>query len=248
MAFAFTGSSGRMALAMTSPMGGMFTTAMRTRPTIHPTTWSSCTDQSTSRTTRRATAGRSQASLTKRLRHGMDRLWGMTGMSSIMRSLATFFTRRRSLSVINAAHRLSVWTTAATAFVRTTANRRGVALLGSTMSRGSVSCAAGSSPSTSTWVPNVAAENVGRNLPIRCVRIDDVSERADVYCLRVPATRAFAVNSGIIVSNCMDACRYLVMSGLDIATPRPQTQWNRKRTQHLIEYDPTLELWKRTRG
>jgi hypothetical protein len=43
----------------------------------------------------------------------------------------------------------------------------------------------------------------------------------------------------------LDASRYLVMSGLDIAVPRPQTQWGRKRTQHLIEYDPLLAMFER---
>jgi hypothetical protein len=61
----------------------------------------------------------------------------------------------------------------------------------------------------------------------------------------VPETRAFAVSSGVIVSNCQDAGRYLVMSGLYIAVPRPKTQWTRHRTQHLISYDPMMELWKK---
>jgi hypothetical protein len=103
----------------------------------------------------------------------------------------------------------------------------------------------GKSPPTSISPPNVAVVNAGHSPPIRCVRLSDENERADVYCLRVPETRAFAVNSGIIVSNCMDASRYLVMSGIDIATPRPQTQWSRQRSLHQISYDPMMELWKK---
>jgi hypothetical protein len=43
----------------------------------------------------------------------------------------------------------------------------------------------------------------------------------------------------------LDATRYLVMSGLDAAVPRPQTQWNRQRSLHQISYDPMMELWKK---
>jgi hypothetical protein len=42
-----------------------------------------------------------------------------------------------------------------------------------------------------------------------------------------------------------DCLRYLCVSGLAIATPKPQTMWRNKRSQHLISYDPAMELWKR---
>jgi len=39
--------------------------------------------------------------------------------------------------------------------------------------------------------------------------------------MTVPATEAFAVEGGVIVHNCMDAMRYLVMSGSRVATVEP---------------------------
>jgi hypothetical protein len=46
-------------------------------------------------------------------------------------------------------------------------------------------------------------------------------------------------------NHAQDAGRYLVMSGLDIAIPRPQTQWNRRKTTHQIEYDPVRAMFER---
>jgi phage terminase large subunit-like protein len=43
----------------------------------------------------------------------------------------------------------------------------------------------------------------------------------------------------------VDCLRYLCASGLDVATAKPQTMWRNKRSQHLISYDPMLELWKK---
>jgi hypothetical protein len=43
-----------------------------------------------------------------------------------------------------------------------------------------------------------------------CVGVTSAG-RSDVYCLTVPETAAFAVESGYIVHNCMDCMRYLTM-------------------------------------
>jgi hypothetical protein len=44
---------------------------------------------------------------------------------------------------------------------------------------------------------------------------------ADVYCLTVPGTSAFCVETGLTVHN----TRYLVLSGTTLATIRPPEQW-----------------------
>lgn len=44
-----------------------------------------------------------------------------------------------------------------------------------------------------------------------CLSVEEVS-RADVYCLTVPATGCFAIEGGLIVSNCVDGLRYGLMS------------------------------------
>jgi hypothetical protein len=46
------------------------------------------------------------------------------------------------------------------------------------------------------------------------------ASKSDVYCLTVPETEAFAVESGVVVHNCMDALRYAVMK-IELATTRP---------------------------
>ena len=47
------------------------------------------------------------------------------------------------------------------------------------------------------------------------------------------------------MNHAMDAGRYLVTSGIDIATPRPTTQWNRQQTRLLVDYDPMREMFER---
>lgn len=46
---------------------------------------------------------------------------------------------------------------------------------------------------------------------VRCVAVEPAGT-ADVYCLTVPGPEAFAVETGIIVSNCFDATYYFCMS------------------------------------
>ena len=48
-------------------------------------------------------------------------------------------------------------------------------------------------------------------LVAECVSIEEAG-RADVYCLTVPTTAAFAIEGGLIVHNCADALRYGCMS------------------------------------
>jgi hypothetical protein len=53
-----------------------------------------------------------------------------------------------------------------------------------------------------------AAQIVGRAL---CVSVEEAG-KADVYCLTVPATGCFAIEGGLLVSNCADDWRYACMS------------------------------------
>ncbi len=55
---------------------------------------------------------------------------------------------------------------------------------------------------------------------VRCVGVEEAG-RADVYCITVPKTGCFAIEGGLIVSNCADEWRYACMS-------RP---WVRKQTE-----------------
>lgn len=47
---------------------------------------------------------------------------------------------------------------------------------------------------------------------VRCVSVEKLKEKRDVYCITVPSTGVFAIQSGILVSNCADDWRYACMS------------------------------------
>jgi len=49
------------------------------------------------------------------------------------------------------------------------------------------------------------------------------ASKSDVYCLTVPETEAFAVESGVVVHNCMDALRYGILK-INTAITRPAQQ------------------------
>jgi hypothetical protein len=47
---------------------------------------------------------------------------------------------------------------------------------------------------------------------VRCVSVEPLNARQDVYCITVPKTGHFALGNGLIVSNCGDEVRYACMS------------------------------------
>lgn len=71
------------------------------------------------------------------------------------------------------------------------------------------------SPQTSTKSNPLVQELVAQSkAEINAVRVKDIysAGRADTYCLVADATHAFAVQGGIVVSNCYDEFRYACMS------------------------------------
>jgi hypothetical protein len=47
--------------------------------------------------------------------------------------------------------------------------------------------------------------------------------------------------------HCVDGLRYGVVSGIDIAVPKPATQWRNRNPTHKFDYDPAAEMWRRPR-
>jgi hypothetical protein len=47
---------------------------------------------------------------------------------------------------------------------------------------------------------------------VRCVRVEELRERQDVYCLTVPRNSTFSIEGGLLVHNCLDEIRYACMS------------------------------------
>ena len=56
---------------------------------------------------------------------------------------------------------------------------------------------------------------------VRCVSVERLQEKQDVYCLTVPGHGNFALANGIIVANCADEARYACLSRPYI--PKPKT-------------------------
>lgn len=77
--------------------------------------------------------------------------------------------------------------------------------------------AAHRSPSTSTSKNKLAPEFV-QVVSVQECGPDGHKKRGDTYCLRVPETECFAVESGIIVHNCL---RYMTMSGIERMKTKP---------------------------
>jgi hypothetical protein len=85
---------------------------------------------------------------------------------------------------------------------------------------------------------------VGR---VRCVGVES-SGRADVYCLTVPETGCFAIEGGLLVSNCADEWRYACMSRPWIAQ-KPGKELDRvKKKDYFGRYedsdDDNSSSWK----
>jgi hypothetical protein len=55
---------------------------------------------------------------------------------------------------------------------------------------------------------NVVHVNAEQNYVLSPVKIEPVEENQDVYCLVAEGTHTFALENGLIVSNCMDSLRY----------------------------------------
>lgn len=58
--------------------------------------------------------------------------------------------------------------------------------------------------------------------PVRCVSVERLLDRRDVYCLTVPETGNFALENGVIVANCADETRYACLSRPWIAKEKPK--------------------------
>ena len=60
----------------------------------------------------------------------------------------------------------------------------------------------------------------GKNLGLK-VKSIEFSDNEDVYCLIAKGTHTFALENGVIVSNCMDSLRYLIARKLTTMKRRP---------------------------
>jgi len=137
------------------------------------------------------------------------------GTNSTMKTTSTSCIRLLITFVNSVAHLFSQIKSSLTGFALTSANLRGAGHQALTTRQG---VAAFVRPNLKLTGTRKQKHAQGRVLTKVC-RVQSAS-KSDVYCLTVPETEAFAVESGVVVHNCMDALRYAVMK-IDLAMTRP---------------------------
>jgi hypothetical protein len=212
MATAFIAWFGRLPMVGGCLMGSMSTMTMRTAPTISLATSSYYPAASISASIRAGSAGLCRPLPTSAPRNGIALPRDGNGIADMLRRCIGSLMR----SVSNAARGTAPRTWGETASAPTPASRHGAVRLTQTMLSASARLAGRLIGSTAT----PRARHAAGNAVLRCVGVRPAG-RSDVYCLTVPSTAAFAVESGVIVRNCMDALRYGIMTGIKIATVEP---------------------------
>jgi hypothetical protein len=95
---------------------------------------------------------------------------------------------------------------------------------------------------------NINALQSGRSNPssvgitakrARCVSVERLNEKQDVYCITVPSTGCFALAGGMIVANCADDWRYACMSR-PYVRPKPEPA-PKPRFLHEISFNELVE-------
>jgi hypothetical protein len=81
----------------------------------------------------------------------------------------------------------------------------------------------------------VAARRLAAMHAVECLKVESASNE-DAYCITVPSTECFALEGGIITSNCVDSIRYAAMS-------RPYvTNLERKQPDRMFAVGPGNQL------
>ncbi len=138
---------------------------------------------------------------------GMVLMLAGSGISNTTGRWPTSSIRPGNLCASNAPSHSRLGTSAPIAFAPTPA-RQGSAFCPASTTRHAPAPSAGrSSSSTNTS----RGKHAGRHAGLRCIAVQTAGH-SDVYCLTVPTTAAFAIEGGVIVHNCMDSMRYLIMS------------------------------------
>lgn len=206
-----TSRSGRLRAAARPQTATMSTIGTGTGRIISLATFSSRLLRRTYRTIKKATLDLSLRRLSLRRQRGMEATKGVRGICSTTPQSLASFTAALSLPVSTVPSLSRVSTTGITVFAPTTARQRPGGRQVSMTSGASAPTAALASPSTGTPESLPAAGLA----PLRCLSVQEAGN-ADVYCLTVPSTSAFAVgSSGVIAHNCM---RYLLATWDQVAS------------------------------
>jgi hypothetical protein len=201
----FTAMCGRITTALFRPVT-MSTTSIATGPTTRSRTSTRSMGMTIFRCTKRATAGGPMplsrqwpSGARPRKASGMHRRWAEEMLTSCI-SRATAF--------VSSAANTTPWR-GGPGFAAMPASPNGGVYPGSIMSRRNASSAPALSHPTATKRPLPARPNARALSAVEsgavCLSVSEAGT-ADVYCMAVPETEAFAVEGGLIVHNC--ATRY----------------------------------------
>lgn len=230
MEYGFTALFGKVP-TVRFPTASTYTTRTTTELTTNSTTLNFSQGRSTQATTKKAIRDLYRKQLWMPPQYGMAPKRDFSGITSIIGMWRTGFMSKASSSASNVGANLSPTSETISDSAPMLA-RRGIAFnLALTMKNALAWFAA-----ACLWqIATLKRKRVAESAAVFCSRVQS-SGKADVYCLKVPAVEAFCVGSGIVVHN----CRYLILSGLDIATVRPPAQWTTgAQKQGLVyEYNP----------
>lgn len=207
MASAFTALCGSAQTVARRLMDSMSITKTRIARTTSLGIWPCCPLASTSPITSPAMVEGFQPRPLRLQSNGTDRPQGWSGIASTTTETLKGFTSAGSENACIAASILSGSFAAATTSAPTTARVGSVALLALTMSNAAAWLAAATSRRIATAARAPAHQFVRRS----CVGVRQ-APATDVFCLAVPGSRAFTLANGVLVHNCMDCMRYLVMT------------------------------------
>ena len=218
MASAFTGLFGGPLTGKKYRTAGMFTISTMIEGTTSQRTLSLLRQGNTLAITTRAINGGFQIRPSKGRKPGMGVRPVCAGISSTMKTTSTSCIRLLITFVNSATHLFSQTKSSLTGFAPTSASQRGEGRQASITKQGAARFVRPNLRSTDTQKQRHA-----QNCALTKVCRVQSASKSDVYCLTVPETEAFAVESGAVVHNCMDALRYGVMK-ISLAVTRPAQQ------------------------
>lgn len=216
MASVFTALCGHMQAAVKSLQASMSITRTAIARTISQAISNFSPPPNTPAFTMRGTNEVSPRPLSKPLPNGTGQRQAEHGIGSTIRVPAAPFASSRRLFAINAGASTKPRFVNRTGFAQTYVSLPHEDRLRQTMSRERAQTAEPRSQLTDTAERSVVLDRAG----LQCLTVEDAGT-GDVYCMEVPETHAFAVASGVVAHNCMDAMRYVVHTGREHACVQP---------------------------
>ena len=151
-----------------------------------------------------------QKSVLKKQQNGIKELKEKNGIKNILKKLKMFCMKRLNVFVENVEKNSFLLERRQMSFVQITANP----ILGEnralTMLKENVQYVPAHLQLANIQEQYVVHVNAEQNYVLSPIKIEQVIDTEDVYCLEAERTHTFALENGLLVSNCMDSLRYLI--------------------------------------